>query len=60
MRWHHCDGVCVCERVRLSARIPYLSQGLVLCKRCERGIACLYDLVRYLTPLCNSSADLWE
>lgn len=51
---------CVCERVRLSARIPYLSQGLVLCKRCERGIACLYDLVRYLTPLCNSSADLWE
>lgn len=47
-------------RVHLSAGIPYLSQGLVLCKRCERGIACLYDLVHYLTVLCNSSADLWK
>lgn len=47
---------CVC--VHLGARILYLSQELVLCEMCERGIACLYDLVPYLTVLCNSTADL--
>lgn len=50
------DCLCVC--VCLSTRIHYLSQALVLCETCERGIACLYDLVRYLAEFCNSSADL--
>lgn len=27
-------------------------------RTCERAIACLYDLVRYLPVLCNPTADL--
>lgn len=52
------DCVCVSASVHLGDRIHYLSQGLVLCQTCERGIAYLCDLVRYLTALCNSAADL--
>lgn len=42
-----CKFASVC--VYLSTRVPYLSQALVLCKTCERGTGCLYDLVHFLT-----------